>query len=95
MVRTRRKAKGLSLREAAQRMGLDPGNLSKVERGLWKPPMSAKIVLRVQHGLELGGEDGKLLHLLAAIENGRLPQWVKDDEQLLRDVAIYVWKRRK
>ncbi len=96
MVRGRRKAKGWSLREAARRMGLHAGNLSKVERGLWKPPRSPKIVLRVQQGLDLerGSDIWDSLTLLAAIENGMLPGWVKENEDSLKDLATYIWKKR-
>ena len=86
----------MGLREAAGRMGLHFANLSKVERGVWKPPMSHKVVLRVLQGLGLreASEDGRLLVLLAAGENGRFPKWVKEDEALTHEVLAFIWKRR-
>lgn len=39
----RRRNTGLSLREFCQEHGLDPSNISKMERGLLPPPSSAKL----------------------------------------------------
>ena len=50
-----------SLRQVAQRIGVEPSYLSKVERGLVPPPSEAKIVLLAR---ELG-EDPDILLALA------------------------------
>lgn len=79
-----------------ERTGIHLSNLQKVETGRWKPPISHKLVLRTLKGLgyEAQSVDGQLLILLAAVENGIFPKWVKEDEKLQRDVAAYIWKRR-
>ncbi len=40
-VRTTRKALGLNLREFCRRNGFDPGNISRLERGLTPPPQGS------------------------------------------------------
>ena len=51
--RKRRKALGLSLREFCRRNGLDPANISRLERGLIRPPRGKEILESYAKSLRL------------------------------------------
>lgn len=57
-LRAIREARGLTLTEAARRAGIDPGHLSRVERG--KAGLSLDALARLARVLDLGA----LAHLL-------------------------------
>jgi transcriptional regulator with XRE-family HTH domain len=50
-LRAVREAKGLTLREVARRVGTDPTNLSRIERGLRRP--TVPLLLRLSRALDL------------------------------------------
>jgi transcriptional regulator with XRE-family HTH domain len=79
--RERREALGLSLRQFCRRAGLDPGNISRLERGLTRPPVSPSILTEYAGALELrqGSEDWNRFFTLAAAEAGRLPADILQD----------------
>lgn len=92
MAKKRRLELGWSLRRAAKEMGMYSGNLSNVERGLWKPPKSPNVILRVSQALGWvkGSREWIELTLLAATERGELPGWVREDELMMAKVARLV-----
>ncbi|MFD9221473.1 helix-turn-helix domain-containing protein [Streptomyces sp. NPDC060064] len=66
-LRAAREAKGMSLRAAAQRSGIDPGHLSKVERGEKQLSIEALYRLALVVDLdELAGHLKPLVHPGAA-----------------------------
>jgi transcriptional regulator with XRE-family HTH domain len=94
--RTVRKALGLNLREFCRRNGFDPGNVSRLERGLTPPP-------KAQDGLE---EYAKALKLkpkterwnqfmeLAAAETGRIPSAILEDQAMAANLPKVLRKLR-
>jgi len=68
-----REKRGLSLREFCRLANLDPGNWSKVERGLFPPPKSRKVIDDIASVLLLarGSEERETLFDLAAV--GHIP----------------------
>lgn len=84
-VRERRKELRLGLREFAQRANVDPGNLSKIERGRLNPPQDSdtldKICLALE--LELGSEEAVELQDQAAVEAGNIPKDLLDDKEIV------------
>jgi transcriptional regulator with XRE-family HTH domain len=68
-----REKRGLSLREFCRLANLDPGNWSKVERGIFPPPKSRKVIDDISSVLllERGSEERETLFDLAAI--GHIP----------------------
>ena len=80
--RQRRKTLGGSLREFCRRNGFDPGNLSRLERGLLKPPHAKDILESYAKALKLEPKSSEwhLLFDLAAAETGRVPQQIAQDE---------------
>lgn len=80
--RQRRKTLGLSLREFCRQNGFDPGNLSRLERGLLSPPHAKDLLESYAKALKLEPESSEWLLFfdLAAAETGRVPQQIAQDE---------------
>lgn len=80
--RASRKALGVNLREFCRRNGFDPGNLSRLERGLASPPSAPEgldvyaAALKLARGTELWSR----FYELAAAETGRIPPELMADE---------------
>lgn len=81
---------GLSLREYCLRHGLDPGNLSRLERGLVPPPQDrAKLEELASHlGLKPRSEPWTAFLDLAAAEAGRIPEDVMTDEAVVAKLPL-------
>jgi transcriptional regulator with XRE-family HTH domain len=89
-VRARRECIELSLREFALQTGLDPGNLSKYERGLLPPPQDEKILARIASALRLkkGAPKHREFMDLAAASAGRIPPDIASDPRLVRRLPL-------
>lgn len=74
----------LSLRRFAERADLDPGNASRLERGLAAPPETPEVLDRIALALELREGSPERHHLLdlAAAAKGRIPQDLLRDDQV-------------
>ena len=74
-LRERRGEIGLGLRSFAQQTRLDPGNLSKYERGVLPPPQDAETLRRIAKALKLkeGGTAYREFMDVAAVSAGRIP----------------------
>jgi len=88
--RARRMALGKSLRGFCIEKGLDPGNVSRLERGLLPPPAGRKKLEEYACALELqeGTDEWLDLFDLAAQGRGRIPQHVLDDAELAEKLPI-------
>lgn len=75
----------LSLREFCLKHGIDPGNYSRLERGLFPPPQRDELLEKyaVALGLARGSDDWLQLFDLAAASKGQLPKDLLSDEELL------------
>jgi len=89
MLREKRKELRLGLREFAQRAELDPGNLSKIERGRLGAPQTASMLDRICLALELDldAEEAVALRDQAAAENGQIPEEILSDEAVMARMA--------
>ena len=88
--RARRMALGKSLRGFCIENGLDPGNVSRLERSLLPPPSGREKLEEYARALELQeGTDEWLDYFdLAAQERGRIPQHLLDDAELAQKLPI-------
>ncbi|MGH7559014.1 MAG: helix-turn-helix domain-containing protein [Gemmatimonadota bacterium] len=88
--RIRRERLRLSLREFCARKGLDPGNMSKLERGKTPPPRSREVLEKYARALELeeGSDDWLLFFDLAAASRGELPADFATDEEILEKLPV-------
>ena len=80
---------GLSLRQFCLEHGLDPGNMSKLERGRLSPPQHDKLEEYARLlGIPEGSGDWYRFFDLAAAEAGRIPQDILSDEEVVEKLPI-------
>ena len=89
-LKVRRARKRLSLRVFAKKAGLDPGNLSRYERGVVSPPQDEAVLERIGHalGLRPGSPHWREMVDLAAIGGKRIPPDVAKDPELLKALPV-------
>jgi transcriptional regulator with XRE-family HTH domain len=81
---------GLTLREFCLRNGFDPGNMSKLERGILPPPSSRE---KLEHyarclGLREGDSDWYEFFDLASACAGRIPEDLLEDAELAKKLPL-------
>jgi transcriptional regulator with XRE-family HTH domain len=81
---------GLTLREFCQKHGLDPGNLSRLERGLVPPPQGREKLGSYAEflGLKKGSDEWYQFFDLASTEAGRIPEDVLSDEAVVAKLPL-------
>jgi len=81
---------GWTLREFCRRFGLDPGNISKLERGMLPPPESQEKLEEYARafGFERGSDDWYQFFDLAAASKGVIPRELLEDEELVKSLPI-------
>lgn len=82
--------RSLSLRNFCIKTALDPGNVSKWERGLLKPPQTAEVLERIAAILDLapGSDTYRDFFASAAISSGRIPKEIIDNEKLIEKLPV-------
>lgn len=90
LFKARRIALGKTLRQFCQENGLDPGNISRLERGLLPPPQGRDVLEAYARCLKLkkGSDAWYELFDLAAAETGRIPAELLEDDELLEKLPI-------
>ncbi len=91
MLKQIRLEKGLTLREFCLKNGFDPGNYSKLERGLFPPPESHELLERYALALELEPGSDRWLELfdLAAAERGQIPNDIMSDREVVDKLPVF------
>ncbi len=86
----KRQALGLTLREFCLKHKLDPGNLSRLERGLLPPPQDRKLLAEYAEHLEIksGSAGWYTFFDLAAAAKGRLPDDLLEDEEVVAKLPL-------
>jgi transcriptional regulator with XRE-family HTH domain len=89
-VRARRAAIGLTLRKFALETDLDPGNLSKYERGVLPPPQDPDTLDRIARALHLkkGTDAHREFTDLAAASAGRIPSDLQSDPTVVARMPL-------
>ena len=67
-----------TLREFCREHELDPGNISKLERGILKPPRSEETLLKYAEYLQLNDDERRMFQDLADIGANRIPTVLTD-----------------
>ncbi len=86
-----RERQRLGLREFCLQSGFDPSNWSKIEREVLPPPR-AEDTLRSwarQLGLKQGSDDWLKFFDYAAVDCGRIPDYVLKDEKLVAQLPVF------
>lgn len=86
----RRERLKMSLRQLCGDRGLDPGNISRMERGLIPPPAGRETLERYARALELeeGSDDWYTFFDLAASARGEIPADLAEREDVLEKLPV-------
>ena len=86
-----RTAKGVTLREFCQANRFDPGNYSRLERGLFAPPQKEELLAKYATALGLTrGSDAWLEFFdLAAASRGEIPTDLLADEEVVEKLICF------
>ena len=86
-----RARKRLGLREFCLEHGHDPSNWSKIEREVSPPPKDETTLRKLakQLGLKPGSDDWHKFHDYAAVDAGRIPGHVMENEELLAKLPAF------
>jgi transcriptional regulator with XRE-family HTH domain len=86
----KRRKLGLTLREFCRVNELDPGNISKIERGLLPPPKSKDILIKYAAalGIKEGTDDWLTFCDLAIVSAGKIPPDIVSNEQVMNALPV-------
>jgi hypothetical protein len=86
-----RARKRLGLREFCLEHGHDPSNWSKIEREVLSPPRDEETLRKWARQLSLkpGSDDWHKFHDYAAVDAGRIPDHVMENEELLAKLPAF------
>ncbi len=86
-----RSEKRLGLREFCISADCDPSNWSKVERGVLPPPQDQELLNRIAVilGLAENSKEWELIFDYAAIDAGKIPKYVLEDEELVKRLPVF------
>jgi transcriptional regulator with XRE-family HTH domain len=81
----------MTLREFCMKNNEDPGNWSKLERGKLPPPQSKERLATIADYLKIreGTDEWQTFHDLAYAEQGRIPDDLMSDEELVKKLPIF------
>lgn len=90
LFKLKRIEKGLTLREFCRINGFDPGNVSKIERGLFQPPQSKEMLSKYAAalGIEKGSEEWLAFCDQAIISAGKIPEDIVTNEELMNALPV-------
>jgi transcriptional regulator with XRE-family HTH domain len=85
-----RMGKGLTLREFCQANRLDPGNYSRLERGLFPAPLREDILEKyaTAFGLARGSDEWLEFFDVAAASRGEIPKDLLSDEEVVEKLPV-------
>jgi transcriptional regulator with XRE-family HTH domain len=83
--------KRITLREFCKRAQADPGNISKIERGIWPPPQDSDILERYAAalGIKMGTDAWYRFSDLAAVDRGIIPRDLLSDKEVIEMLPIF------
>lgn len=86
-----RKEHRITLREFCRRADADPGNISKMERGVWPPPQDHEILERYAKalGIKAGTDDWYKFFDYAAADRGIVPQDLMEDTEVVKMLPVF------
>lgn len=90
LLKTTRIEREKTLREFCSENQLDPGNYSKLERGILPPPQDRQVLERYARALHIqeGSDEWYAFFDAAAASKGHIPADLMSDEQLVRKLPV-------
>lgn len=82
-------AKGLTLRQCCELLGVDPSNWSKLERDITPAPKDPTILEAWADSLELTGEARQHFFDTAALSRRELPADIAADEKVMAALPVF------
>ena len=81
----------LTLRQFCQQFGFDPGNISKLERGLLSPPHLKEKLQEYASALGLKKESKEWYEFfdLASAHRGKIPEEIMKDKELVAKLPMF------
>ena len=89
-IKNKRIALGLSLRAFCEQQPYDPGNHSKLERGIFNPPDDENYMLKLAKALHIqsGTGDWFEFHTLASVARKQIPKVLMDDAEVVDKLPV-------
>lgn len=87
-IKAKRLGSDISLRKFCEKLGLDPSNWSKVERGMLNLNLSDETKGAISQLLSLTKEETKQLNDLSILAAGIIPKEVYSDEEILNALPV-------
>ena len=86
-----RKERRITLREFCQKAKADPGNISKIERGIWPPPQDQEILKRYAKALDIkeGTDEWYRFSDYAFADRGIIPRDLMSDEEVKKMLPVF------
>ncbi|MCX7425932.1 MAG: helix-turn-helix transcriptional regulator [Planctomycetia bacterium] len=90
LMKSLRQRTGKTMRDFCLENGFDPGNYSRLERGIFPPPQREDILERYATalGLARGSDEWLEFFDVAAASRGELPRDLSSDERLLEKLPV-------
>jgi len=90
MMKDLRLRKKETLREFCQKHGIDPGNYSRLERGLLPPPQKEELLTKYATalGIQKGTDEWLEFFDLAALCNGQIPPDLLTDDEVVDKLPV-------
>lgn len=90
MLKRLRAQQGITLREFCHQNGFDPGNYSRLERGIFPAPQREDLLKKyaVALGLKRGSDEWLEFFDVAAAARGQLPKDLVADEEVLGKLPV-------
>ena len=81
----------ITLREFCRKAGADPGNISRIERGIWPPPQDHDILERYINALDIAKASDEWYRFfdLAAADKGIIPNDIMEDSAVVKLLPIF------
>ena len=80
----------ITLRAFCSKADADPGNISRMERGVWPPPQDQDILERYAKALDLkpGSDEWYRLFDFAAADRGIVPRDIMNDAEVVKVLPV-------
>lgn len=83
--------KRVTLRDFCKKADADPGNISRIERGVWPPPQDQDILERYAKALAIKEATDEWYRFFdyAAADRGIVPQDIMSDQEVVKMLPVF------